>query len=201
MVDTQEVWNVANTRSPTEVETEYEDMAESVPIRKLTLQQIKSATEVDAELQALGLTITQGWPERSAEVPFQLQAHFPFREELSIQDGVVFKGECIVVPSSLRQCMMNKVHASHLGIQGCLRRAKEAFYWPGIYKQITEFISKCSICNSHKPEQQKQLARRCELEGGMNCNEVKVLKGTSEILNDHGRASQQTCLSAMVLST
>ena len=51
---------------------------------------------------------------------------------------------------------MDKVHASHLGIQGCLRRAKEAFYWSGIYKQITEFISGCSICNSYKPDQQKE---------------------------------------------
>jgi len=133
-VDTQEVWNVADTRSPTEVETEYIDMAESVPIRKLTLQKIKSATEVDAELQALAPIITQGWPERRADVPSQLQVYFPFRDELSIQDGVVFKGERIIVPSSLRQCMIDKVHASHLGIQGCLRRAKEAFYWPGIYK-------------------------------------------------------------------
>ena len=156
IVDTQEVWNVADTRSPTEVETEYVDMAESVPIRKVTLQEIRSATEVDAELQALASVITQGWPETRAEVPSQLQAYFPFREELSVQDGVVFKGERIVVPSSLRQSLMDKVHASHLGIQGCLRRAKEAFYWPGIYKQITEFISRCSICNSYKPEQQKE---------------------------------------------
>ena len=162
VVDTQEVWNVADTRS-TEVETEYVDMAESVPIRKLTLQEIKSATEVDAEVQALVPIITQGWPERRAEVPSQLQAYFPFREELSIQDGIVFKGERIVVPSNLRQSMMYKVHTSHLGIQGCLKRAKEAFYWPGIYKQITEFISRCSICNSFKPEQQKE---------PLKCNEI-----------------------------
>jgi len=155
-VDTEEVRNVADTRSPTEVETEYIDMAESVPIRKLTLQEIKSATEVDAKLHALAPIITQGWPERRADVPSQLQVYFPFREELSIQDGVVFKGERIIVPSSLRQCMMDKVHARNLGIQGCFRRAKEAFYWPGIYKQITEFISRCSICNSYKPEQQKE---------------------------------------------
>ena len=120
------------------------------------MQEIKSATEVDAELQALAPTITQGWPERRADVPSQLQVYFSFREELSIQDGVVLKGERIVVPSSLRQCVMDKVHASHLGIKGCYRRAKEAFYWPGIYKQITEFISRCSIYNSYKPEQQKE---------------------------------------------
>ena len=107
-------------------------MQESVSIRKLTLQEIKSATEVDAELQALAPIITQGWPERRAEAPSQLQVNVPFRDELSIQDGVVFKGERIAVPFSLRQCMMDKVHASHLGIQGCLRRAKEAFSWLGI---------------------------------------------------------------------
>ena len=64
MMDTREVWNVADPRSPTEVETQYVDMAESVPIRKLTLQEIKSATEVDAELQALVPIIRQGWPEK-----------------------------------------------------------------------------------------------------------------------------------------
>ena len=69
IVDTQEVWNVADTRSPTEVETEYVNMAETVLIRKLTLQEIKSATEVDAELQALAPIITQGWPERRADAP------------------------------------------------------------------------------------------------------------------------------------
>ena len=156
IVDNQEVWNVADKRSPTEVQTEYVDMAESVPIRKLTLQEIKSATEVDAELQASAPFITHGWPERMAEVPSQLQVYFTFRDELSIQDGVVFEGERIAVPSSLRQCMVNRVRASRLGIQGCLRRAKEAFYWPGIYKQISEFVSRCSICNSYRPEQQKE---------------------------------------------
>ena len=162
-VDNQEVWNVADTRSPTDIETEYVDLAGSVPIRKLTLQEIKGATEVHAELQVLVPIITQGWPERRAEVPSQLQAYFPFREELLIHDGVVFKDKRIVVPSSLRQCMMDKVHASHLDIQGCFRRAKEAFYWPGICKHITEFTKKRSICNSYKPEQQKEPLKRHEI--------------------------------------
>ena len=67
-----------------------------------------NATEVDAELQALAAIIKQGWPERRADVYSKLQVYFPFREELPIQDGVVFMGERIVVPSSLRQCIMNK---------------------------------------------------------------------------------------------
>ena len=126
IVDTLEVWTVADTRSLTEVEIE------SIPIQKLTFQEIKRANEVDAELQELAPIIAQGWSEKWVEVPSQLQDCFPFREELAIQNGVVFKDKRFVVSSSLRQCMMDKVHASHLGIQGCLRRAKEAFSWLGI---------------------------------------------------------------------
>ncbi|KAL9974161.1 hypothetical protein ACROYT_G011170 [Oculina patagonica] len=48
--DNQEGWSVADTRSPTKVETEYLDLTAFVPIRKPTLFEIKSDTEVDAEL-------------------------------------------------------------------------------------------------------------------------------------------------------
>lgn len=155
--DTKEdVWSVADERSPTEIETEYVNMAEFVPIRQTTLCDIKSETELDADLSALATMIKQGWPDNKTNVPPKLQNYFPFREELSLQNGVVFKGERIVVPLTLRDCIIDKVHASHLGIQGCLRRARDAFFWPDMSKQITEFISKCSICNSYKPDQQKE---------------------------------------------
>ena len=80
-------------RSITEIETEHIDMIAFVPIQQLTLLEIKSATEVDVELQALVTTIKEGSSESRADVPLKLQEYFPFREELSIQDGVVFKGE------------------------------------------------------------------------------------------------------------
>jgi len=76
--------------------------------------------------------IKQGWPENLEAVSPSLHGYFNFREELSVQNGVVFKGERILVPLSLRQCIIDKIHASHLGAQGCLRRAKETFYWPGM---------------------------------------------------------------------
>ena len=47
----------------------------------------------------------------------KLQNYFPFREELSLQNGLVFKGEQIVVPLTLQDRISDKVHASHLGIQ------------------------------------------------------------------------------------
>ena len=40
-------------RSPTEVETEHVNMAEFVPIRQVTLSELRAATEGDAELELL----------------------------------------------------------------------------------------------------------------------------------------------------
>ena len=45
--------------SPTEIEPENVDMIVFVPIRQLTLLEIKSAMEVDAELQALATMINK----------------------------------------------------------------------------------------------------------------------------------------------
>ena len=150
------MWGVADERSPTEIETAYVNMAEFVPIRQTTLRDIKCETELDADLSALATMIKQGWPYSKANVSPKLQNYFPFREELSLQNGVVFKSERIVVPLTLQDCVIDKVYACHLGIQGCLRRSRDNFFWPGMGKQITEFISKCSICNSYQPDQQKE---------------------------------------------
>lgn len=92
-------------RSPTEIETEHVDMIAPVPIRQLTLLEIQSATEVDAELKALVTMIKQDWPKSKADITLKFQKYFPFREEISTQDGVMFKGKRILVPFTLRQLM------------------------------------------------------------------------------------------------
>ena len=40
----------------------------------------------------------------------------------------------------MRAEIKRKLHSSHLGVQACRRRAREAFYWPGMYKEIEEYV-------------------------------------------------------------
>lgn len=111
-----------------------------------------SATEIDAELQALAAIIKQGWPERRADVYSKLQVYFPFREELPIQDGVVFMGERIVVPSSLRQCIMNKYMPVARPFRGASGEPNKPSTGQPSTSKPRELILRCSICNSYKPE-------------------------------------------------
>jgi predicted Fe-S protein YdhL (DUF1289 family) len=40
------------------------------------------------------------------------------------------------VPSSLRKEMLQQNHKSHIGIEGCLRQAKEVIYWPRMNAEV-----------------------------------------------------------------
>ena len=49
----------------------------------------------------LKTVIQTGWPDTKGEVPLSIQGYiFHFRDELSIQDGLVLKGERLVVPQA-----------------------------------------------------------------------------------------------------
>ena len=52
--------------------------------------------------------------------------------------------------------MIQRIHSAHLGIEGCLRRARECLYWPGITAEVKDFIQKCDICRSLESKQQKE---------------------------------------------
>ena len=65
-----------------------------------------------------------------------MRAYFDFRDELTIQYQLVFKGPRIIIPAVLRREMMSMVHASHIGIEGCIRRARDSLYWPRRFKGI-----------------------------------------------------------------
>ncbi|GBN34191.1 hypothetical protein AVEN_138978-1 [Araneus ventricosus] len=45
-----------------------------------------------------------------------LQENIGLTEELSIQDDIIYKGDRIVIPSSMRTEKMSKAHQGHLGI-------------------------------------------------------------------------------------
>ena len=50
-------------------------------------------------------------------MPPKLMPYFQFRSELSIAEGIVFKGDKIVILSSLRKEMKERIHQGYLGIK------------------------------------------------------------------------------------
>ena len=49
-----------------------------------------------------------------------------------IEDGIIFKGIQIVVPTKKCKAVLKFIHEGHLGCNKCKFRAKETVYWPGL---------------------------------------------------------------------
>ena len=53
--------------------------------------------------------------------------------------------------------MLERIHSSHIGVNGCIRRAREAVFWPGITADIKALISRCEVCNAFASDNQKEM--------------------------------------------
>ena len=145
-----------NTRTTGEAEFTQINMVSFLPISEARLIEIQRETEADETLQLIKPIILQGWPEDKVNVPDSLLPYFHIRDELSVQNGLIFRGERVIIPKSMRPTMINAVHKSHLGINSCLRRARECLFWPGMSSDIKIEVEKCSACREFETSQAKE---------------------------------------------
>jgi hypothetical protein len=67
-----------------------------------TIQFIRSAAASDEQYQLLRRQIASGWPDSAAALPPQLREFITFADELIDSDGLVFKGQRVVLPTEAR---------------------------------------------------------------------------------------------------
>ena len=68
----------------------------------------------------------------------------------------MFKGHQLVALAILRKEMMAATHKSHIGIEACIRRARESLYWPRMTVELKENIQHCDVCLAHRNDQGKE---------------------------------------------
>ena len=100
--------------------------------------------------------ILRGCPENSSLVPKEVSEYFNVRDELAVQDGIIFKGQRCGIPKTLRQKVKEKIHRAHNGIPGCLGRAREVVYCPSMNQEITDYIELCDTCNMYAYHPQRE---------------------------------------------
>ena len=120
------------------------------------MQEIQEKTREDATLQDLKKNVENGWPDQRNKVSPLIRTYHKFRDELSVQDCILFEGERVIVPVSMRAQILEKIHSSHIGAEGCLRRAREVVFWPGMTTELKEYVSSCDTCNAHRQDQPRE---------------------------------------------
>ena len=106
-----------------------------IPISDMRLTAVEAAKK-DVEQTELRKVISNGWPNKMVEVPEDARKYWNFREVFTTQDGVIYKGDQVVVPSSLREEFLRRLHSSHQGQESTFRQARDVVYWPGMLEDI-----------------------------------------------------------------
>ena len=124
----------------------------------LRVKQLHEETARDPVLAPLRDILVSGWPDTERELPKVLKPYWSYRDELSIDDGVILKGsEQVLVPAAMQQYVLTALYAGHQERDKCRLRGKGSVYWNGMAADIEAYVASCSICQQHARSQQKEL--------------------------------------------
>ena len=107
-------------------------------------------TSKDKELQSLKHYISTGWPSKRSQIPVSLHPYWNFRDELTVESGILMKNSKVLIPETLRQKYLKQIHQGHQGIEACRSRAREFVFWVNINRDLKEMVEKCDICQSQQ---------------------------------------------------
>ena len=139
-----------------EVEAFVNLVLKELPASESRLKEIKEKQLQDETCQMLMKYCQSEWPPRS-NIVSSAKPYIPVANELSVCEGILLRGNGIVIPTSIHQEILRKLHCGHQGITKCRERARQSVWWPGISEDIKTMIQKCRICSQHRTQHPEPL--------------------------------------------
>ena len=118
----------------------------------LTWSRIAQETARDTSLSSIVKLIDEG----SHSIDRNDSAFTPLwtiRDSVYTQEGVLLYDDRVLIPESLRQRVLQHLHAAHQGTSTMEQRARAIVYWPGMTNDIRSTRERCRDCNRNAPSQ------------------------------------------------
>ncbi|GBM78866.1 hypothetical protein AVEN_157824-1 [Araneus ventricosus] len=131
-------------------------ISKHLPMSEKRIMQFKRKTELDPEFQIVVKYIQEGWPKSCKNVDNSVKLYYKVKNDLYINEGLLFMNEKLIVLYSLRRDMLQLIHEAHFGIEKCKTRAREIMYWPGMNSDIENEVSQSAICEKFKKASSKK---------------------------------------------
>ena len=78
------------------------NMLKILPVSEERIDEIQGHTSKDEVLQLLKEVILTGWPADKKSLPVILNPYYSYRDELSVYNRLIFRGERLVIPHAIR---------------------------------------------------------------------------------------------------
>ena len=114
------------------------------------LHNIKLEAMKDSTRRELTNTVMTEWPSDRSSCPSCLLPYRNFREEVRTQDGVLLKGNKIIIPTLLQPDILQQLHLSHQGVENPRLRARTIVFWVGINKNFEDMVARFPIYQKYQ---------------------------------------------------
>ena len=110
--------------------------------KSYTCNDIVKVTKADETLQQIeGFLQTNRWNKSR-----QFQSFYQIRDQLSIKDDLILKGNLIVIPAALQEGVLRVAHYHHQGISKTKAMLREKIWWPSMNLDIENTVKACHAC-------------------------------------------------------
>lgn len=137
--------NAKDGREDTITESLVQAIVDHLPANKDGLDKYRRAQHSDAVCSQILEYCRSDWPSKHL-IKKDLMQYWIVRGELTVADNLLLYRTRIVIPRDLQKKTLQKIHHGHQGILKCRQRVTSAVWWPGVSKEIEEFVKACPVC-------------------------------------------------------
>ena len=98
-------------------------LTEEIPAHSTRIGDLRCATAKDTTSGLLMQVVANGLPELKKDCHPLLVDYRTYREEISTENGLLFKGHRLIVPEKLHNRVLQTIHEGHFGFEKMQLRA------------------------------------------------------------------------------
>lgn len=121
-----------------------QDCLLDIPIDK---ERLRHQSRSDKELRLLFASVKNGWTPHGLQ---RLSAYARFRDELVIENKLLYRGVRLLIPRGERQAVLQLLHEGHMGADKMKSIARQCVWWPGLDSDVTRYAKGCIACQENK---------------------------------------------------
>ena len=126
----------------------------------VTRKMMRKSTDADSQLQMLKADIKEGKCRNS------LHRYAQVFGELAVVDGLVVRGEQLVIPKELWTHVIQVAHEGHMGQDKTLGLLRQTAWFPGMGPMVKEFVETCRPCMASTARKEMEPLKPTELPAG-----------------------------------
>ncbi|KAL9986784.1 hypothetical protein ACROYT_G000980 [Oculina patagonica] len=170
----------------------------SLPASDTRLQQIMEAQEEDPVCRQIKVYCYKGWLDKHS-LNDAMKPYWSSRGELSVVQNILLKASRILIPSSMRLEILDKIHEGHQGITECREWAKSSVWWPGLSREIHDLVQQCRVCALHRDNKPELLITRpfnktTKIIEKATRVGLKINKGKTKVMRINGKSQKKVAV-------